>query len=158
SFTLNPNARFSDGKPVTVEDVIFSWELLRDKGRPNYRTYYAKVTKAEAVGARTVRFDLSEANDRELPLILGLLPVLPKHAINPATCEDDSFELPIGSGPYVVAEIDAGRSITLKRNSDYWGRDLPINRGLWNFDEVHYEFYRDANVQFEAFKKGLYDV
>jgi peptide/nickel transport system substrate-binding protein len=158
TFTLDPNARFSDGKPVTVEDVIFSWALLRDKGRPNYRTYYAKVAKVEAVGARSVRFDLSGANDRELPLILGLMPVLPKHAVNPATFEDTTFEPIIGSGPYIIGAVDPGRSLSLKRNPNYWGRDLPINRGQWNFDEIRYDFFRDANVHFEAFKKGLYDA
>src|SRR5262249_21946425 len=110
------------------------------------------------VGERSVRFDLSGANDRELPLILGLLPVLPKHAVNPATFEETTFEPPIGSGPYVVGPVDPGRSITLKRNPNYWGRDLPINRGLWNFDEVRFDYFRDANVHFEAFKKGLFDA
>jgi len=158
TFTLNPAARFSDGSPVTVEDVIFSWQLLRDKGRANYRTFYSKVAKAEVVGPRSVRFDLSGANDRELPLILGLLPLLPKHAVNPEKFEETTFVPPIGSGPYLVGAVDPGRSITLKRNRNYWGRDLAINRGLWNFDEIRYEFYRDANVHFEGFKKGLYDA
>jgi peptide/nickel transport system substrate-binding protein len=158
TFTLDPRARFSDGTPVKVEDVIFSWELLRDKGRPNYRTYYSKVSKVEIAGPRSVRFDLSGANDRELPLILGLMPILPKHAINPASFEDTTLEPLIGTGPYVIAAVDPGRSITLKRNPNYWGRDLPINRGLWNFDEIRYDFFRDANAHFEAFKKGLYDV
>ena len=158
TFTLDPAATFSDGRPVTVEDVIFSWQLLRDKGRPNYRTYYAKVAKAEAVGPRSVRFDLSGSDDRELALILGLLPVLPKHAVNPETFEETSFEPPIGSGPYVIGVVNPGRSITLKRNPAYWGRNLPINRGSWNFDEIRFDYYRDANVHFEAFKKGLYDV
>ena len=158
TFTLDPKAKFSDGKPVTVEDVIFSWQLLRDKGRANYRTFYSKVAKVEAIGPLTVRFDLSGADDRELPLIIGLMPVLPKHAVNAATFEDTTFEPPIGSGPYVVGAVDPGHSITLKRDPNYWGRDLPINRGLWNFDELRYDFYRDANVHFEAFKKGLFDV
>ena len=158
TFTLDPNAKFSDGRPVTVEDVIFSWQLLRDKGRANYRIFYSKVTKAEAVGPGAVRFDLTGANDRELPLILGLLPVLPKHAIDPVTFDETTFVPLIGSGPYVIGTVDPGRSITLKRNSNYWGRDLPINRGLWNFDEIRYDYYRDGNVHYEGFKKGLYDV
>ncbi len=158
TFNLNPAAKFSDGKPVTVEDVIFSWRLLRDKGRANYRTYYSKVSKVEKVGPLSVRFDLSGANDRELPLILGLMPVLPKHAINPETFEETTFEPLIGSGPYVFGAIDPGRSISFKRNPDYWGRNLPINRGLWNFDEIRYDYFRDGNVQFEAFKKGLFDL
>jgi peptide/nickel transport system substrate-binding protein len=158
TFTINPAARFSDGKPVTPEDVIFSWELLRDKGRPNFRTYYAKVVKAEAPGTRTVRFDLSGADDRELPLIIGLMPVLAKHAINPETFEDTSFDPPLGSGPFVVSAVKPGESVIFKRDKNYWGRDLPINRGLWNFNTIRFDYYRDGNTHFEAFKKGLYDL
>jgi peptide/nickel transport system substrate-binding protein len=158
TFNLDPEARFSDGRPVTVEDVIFSWQLLRDKGRPNLRSYYSKVTKAEPVGERGVRFDLAGSNDRELPLILALMPVLAKHAIDPEKFEETSFEAILGSGPYVIGEVDAGRSVTLKRDPNYWGRDLGVNRGFWNFDEVRFEYYRDANAQLEAFKRGLYDI
>jgi peptide/nickel transport system substrate-binding protein len=158
TFHLDPAAKFSDGKPVTAEDVIFSWQLLRDKGRPNHRTYYAKVAKAEALGEQAVRFDLSGSDDRELALILGLMPVLAKHAVKPETFEETSFQAPLGTGPYVVGEVDPGKSITLKRNPDYWGRDLAINRGLWNFDEVRFDYYREANSHLEAFKRGLYDL
>ena len=158
TFALNPAAKFSDGKPVTAADVIFSWQLLRDKGRPNFRTYYAKVTKAEALDERTVRFDLSAANDRELPLILGLMPVLAKHTIDPEKFEETTFQPIVGSGPYTFADVNPGRSVTLKRDPNYWGRDLAITRGFWNFDEVRTEFYRDANSHLEAFTKGLYDV
>jgi peptide/nickel transport system substrate-binding protein len=158
TFYLDPAARFSDDQPVTVEDVIFSWQILRDKGRPNHRTYYAKVAKAEAVGERAVRFDLSGSDDRELPLILGLMPVLAKHAIDPETFEETSFQPPLGTGPYVVGEVDPGKSVTLKRNPAYWGRDLAVNRGLWNFDEVRFDYYREANTHLEAFKRGLYDM
>jgi peptide/nickel transport system substrate-binding protein len=158
TFTLDPAARFSDGKPVTAADVIFSWQLLRDRGRPNFRTYYIKVAKAEALSERVVRFDLTGANDRELPLILGLMPILPKHAIDPEKFEDTTFGPFIGSGPYVISKVDPGRSVTLKRDPNYWGRNLAINRGFWNFDEVRLDFYRDANTHFEAFKRGLYDV
>jgi peptide/nickel transport system substrate-binding protein len=158
TFQLNPAARFSNGKAITAEDIIFSWRLMRDKGRPNYRSYYAKVAKAEAIGERTVRFDLSGSDDRELPLILGLMPVLAKHAAAPDTFEETSFQAPLGSGPYVVADVDPGKSVTFKRNPDYWGRDLPVNRGLWNFDEIRFDYYREANSHLEAFKRGLYDV
>ncbi|MEP6838091.1 MAG: extracellular solute-binding protein [Bradyrhizobium sp.] len=157
SFHLDPRARFSDGKPVTAEDVLFSWALLRDKGRPNHRQYYSKVTKAEAPDPLTVRFNLSGANDRELPLILGLMPVLPRHAVDPEKFEETTMTGPIGSGPYRVSAVKPGSSVTLTRNPDYWGRDLPVNRGLWNFDELRLDFYREANGQFEAFKRGLYD-
>jgi peptide/nickel transport system substrate-binding protein len=158
TFRLDPRARFSDGTPVTPQDVIFSWQLLRDHGRPNYRTYYVKVAKAVALDARTVRFDLAGSGDRELPLILGLMPVLPEHAVNPDTFEETTLKPVIGSGPYVIGEVDAGRSVTLKRNPDYWGRDLAVNRGQWNFDTLRFDYYRDINAQLEAFKRGLFDV
>jgi peptide/nickel transport system substrate-binding protein len=116
------------------------------------------VAKAEAVGERAVRFDLSGSDDRELPLILGLMPVLAKHAIKPEAFEETSFQAPLGTGPYVVAEVDPGKSVTFKRNPTYWGRDLPINRGFWNFDEIRFDFYREANSHLEAFKRGLYDL
>jgi peptide/nickel transport system substrate-binding protein len=156
-FHLDPRARFSDGAPIKADDVLFSWALLRDHGRPNHRQYYAKVTKADALDPLTVRFDLSGANDRELPLILGLMPVLPRHATDVATFEETTMTGPVGSGPYRVSAVKPGASVTLTRNPDYWGRDLPVNRGLWNFDEVRLDFYREANGQFEAFKRGLYD-
>jgi peptide/nickel transport system substrate-binding protein len=158
TFALDPAAHFSDGTPVTAADVIFSWQLLRDHGRPNYRAYYAKVASAKALDERTVRFDLAGADDRELPLILGLMPILAEHAIDVAKFEDTTLAKPIGSGPYTVAEIETGKSVTLKRDPNYWGRDLPINRGLWNFSEMRFDYYRDANTYFEGFKTGLYDV
>jgi len=158
TFHLNPRARFSDGHPVRANDVLFSWQLLRDKGRPNHRLYYAKVSRAEALDDLTVRFSFGDGDDRELPLILGLMPILPKHAVDPETFENTTLAPPLGSGPYRVTHVDPGSSVTLTRNPDYWGRDLPINRGLWNFDEVRIDFYREANGQFEAFKRGLYDV
>lgn len=158
TFTLNPAARFSDGKPVTPADVMFSWQLLRDHGRPNHRIYYSKVKTAEAVGTRGVRFDLSGADDRELPLIIGLMPVLAKHAIDPTTFEETSFKPLIGTGPYNVTAVKPGVSVTFTRDKNYWGHDLPINRGLWNFDTIRFDYYRDGNTHFEAFKKGLYDA
>lgn len=158
TFTINPKARFADGKPVTAEDVIFSWQLLRDHGRPNFQIYYAKVKRADAPDARTVRFDLTGAGDRELPLILGLMPVLAKHAIDVATFEDTTFTPLLGSGPYKITAVRPGESVTFTRDPNYWGRDLPINRGTWNFDTIRYDYYRDGNTHFEAFKKGLYDI
>jgi peptide/nickel transport system substrate-binding protein len=158
SFSLDPAAHFSDGVPVTAEDVVFSWQLLRDHGRPNHRTFYAKVVRADILDARTVRFDLSGSDDRELPLILGLMPVLAKHAIDVATFEDATAVKPMGSGPYVIDDADLGKSVTFKRDPNYWGRGLAINHGLWNFDQLRFDYYRDANAYFEAFKTGLYDV
>jgi peptide/nickel transport system substrate-binding protein len=158
AFGIDPAARFSDGKPVTAADVLFSWQLFRDKGRPNQRIYYRKVVKAEALDELTARFEFGDSEDRELPLILGLMPVLPRHAVNPDTFEETTLKPPLGSGPYVVAGVDAGKSLTLKRNPGYWGRDLAVNRGFWNFDEIRFDYYRDANSYHEAFKAGLFDV
>lgn len=158
TFAINPAARFADGKPVTAEDVIFSWSLLRDHGRPLFGIYYSKAKKAEAIDARTVRFELTGSDDRELPLILGLMPILPKHAIDVSKFEDTTFEPILGSGPYRVSAVKPGESVTFTRDPNYWGRDLPINRGLWNFDTIKFDYYRDSNTHFEAFKKGLYDV
>ncbi|WP_322517015.1 extracellular solute-binding protein [Rhodopseudomonas palustris] len=157
TFRIDPRARFSDGKPVLAEDVLFSWQLLRDKGRPNHRQYYAKVARAKALDPLTIRFDFGDVQDRELPLILGLMPIFPKHAVDAETFEETSLSPPIGSGPYRVSAVKAGASVTLTRNPDYWGRDLPVNRGLWNFDEIRIEYFREANSHFEAFKRGLYD-
>jgi peptide/nickel transport system substrate-binding protein len=157
TFHLDERAHFSDGKPVTSDDVLFSWELLRDHGRPNHRQYYSKVAKAEALDRLTVRFDLAGANDRELPLILGLMPVLPKHAVDPATFEETSLTPPIGSGPYRITAVKPGASVTFTSDPNYWARDLPINRGLFNFDEVRFDYFRESNSQFEAFKRALAD-
>src|SRR5947207_2550645 len=157
TFRLDPRARFSDGKPVTADDVLFSWALLRDKGRPNHRQYYAKVARADAPDPLTVRFDLAGAIDPEHRLIQGLMPVLPKHAVDIATFEETTMTGPIGSGPFRVGAVKPGSSVTLTRNAEYWGRDLPVNRGLWNFDEIRLDFYRESNGHFEAFKRGLYD-
>lgn len=157
TFAINPRAHFADGQPVVAEDVIFSWKLLRDKGRPNHRQYYAKVTRAEALDRLTVRFEFGGAADRELPLILALMPVLPSHAVNVETFEDTSMAPPLGSGPYRVRAVNAGASVTLTRDPNYWGRGLPVNRGLWNFDEIRLDYYRESNGHFEAFKRSLYD-
>ncbi len=154
TFHLRPEARFSDGHPVTADDVVFSWELLKDHGRYQY---YRKASDAVALDASTVRFDLSTANDRELPLIIGLMPILPKHATDVATFEQTTLTPPVGSGPYRVGDVNAGASVTLKRDPNYWGKDLNVNRGLWNFDEVRLDYFRDNNTAFEAFARGLVD-
>ncbi|WP_454000341.1 extracellular solute-binding protein [Afipia felis] len=157
AFHINPAARFSDGTPVTAQDVLFSWRLMRDHGRPNHRLYYSKVKDARILDSQTIRFDFGGEADRELPLILGLMPIFSEKAVNVDTFEETSMTAPLGSGPYRVTEVRPGASVTLTRNPDYWGRDLPVNRGLWNFDEVRLDFYREANGAFEAFKRGLYD-
>jgi len=154
-FTLRPEARFSDGSPVTVEDVLWSFETLGTRGHPRYLGAWKKVASATATGPRTVRFTFN-TNDNELPLILGLRPILKKAQWEGKDFQN-STELPIGSGPYVVADYEFGRYLVLRRNPDWWGRDLPINRGLHNFDEIRYDFYADGSVIFEAFKAGEID-
>lgn len=156
-FSLDRRARFSNGAPVTADDVLFSFALLRDMGRPNHRLYYGKVAKAEARDIHTVRFTFSEP-DQELALIMGLMPVLPRGSIDPTHFEETSLTPLVGSGPYTVGPVEAGASVTLVRNPAYWGRDLPVNRGLYNFDELRFVYFRDANSEFEAFKKGLIDA
>jgi len=157
AFTLRPEARFSDGAPVTVEDVLWSMETLADKGRPNYRTVWAKVARVERVGARTVRFSFS-APDREAPLILGLTPILQKAQFEGRDFDAPSLTPLTGSGPYVVAAAEPGRSLTLRRNPDYWGRDLAVNAGLNNFDAIAVEYFRDAGALFDAFRAGIVDL
>src|SRR5882757_460307 len=157
TFHIDPRARFSDGQPVQADDVLFSLALLRDHGRPLHHQYYSKIAKAEAIDPLTVRFDFGGVADRELPLILGLMPILPRHAIDASKFEETTLAPLIGSGPYRVTAVRPGASVTFTRNPDYWGRDLPINRGLWNFDEIRLDYYREANGLFEAFKRGLYD-
>ncbi len=157
TFVLDPRARFSDGKPVTAEDVLFSWQLLRDKGRPNHRLYYSKVLRAEKLAADTIRFDFGDTRDRELPLILGLMPILAKHMTDAERFDEPSLRFITGSGPYMISEVNAGNYVVLKRNPEYWARDIGANRGIYNFDEMRFEFYRDTTAWFEAFKRKLYD-
>ena len=157
TFKLRPQAKFSDGTPVTAADIVFSMETLRDKGRPNFKNSYAKVTKVETPDERTVIFH-QEAGDRELPLIIGVMPVVSKAFWQGKAFDETTLDPIIGSGPYVIAEVKPGESITYRRNRDWWGKDLAIGKGLWNFDEVKIDYYRDANAVFEAFKTGLADI
>ncbi|AXS42574.1 ABC transporter substrate-binding protein [Breoghania sp. L-A4] len=154
-FRLRPEARFSDGTPITADDVIFSVELLREHGRPHYRSWYKKVERLESPDAHTVRFVFKDGTDRELPLLIGLAPILPKHATDPETFERSNLDTPLGSGPYTVAALDPGGHIVLTRDENYWGKDLAVKAGHDNFDEIRIDYYRDHNSLFEAFKKGL---
>ncbi len=158
TFHIDPAARFSDGQPLTAADVLHSFHVLKDHGRPNLRTYYAKVTKAETPDPMTVHFTLEGSSDREMPLILGLMPVLPKHRTSAETFERTTLEPPVGSGPYTIASLEPGRSIVYRRNGDYWGAGLGVSRGRNNFDEIRFEYYRDASALFEAFKSGAIDL
>lgn len=157
-FVLNPKAAFSDRKPVTADDVLFSFDILKTKGRPNHRTYFQKVVKAEKLSDRAVRFTFEDNKDRELPLILGLMPVMAKHATNAETFEETTLKPLMTSGPYIVSHVDAGRSITYQRDPDYWGKDLPVSKGRFNFDEIRFDYYREGTAMFEAFKSGGIDL
>ena len=156
-FTLRENARFSNGMPVTVEDVIWSVETLGTQGAPRYQTAWKAIAKAEQTGPRSVRFTFT-GNNRELPMILGLRPILQKAAWQGKDFTATTLTPPIGSGPYVVDKVEAGKFITYRRNPDWWGKDLPFNRGLWNFDTIRYEYFGDGLVAFETFKAGQVSV
>ena len=153
AFTLRDGARFSDGSPVTPEDVLWSFETLGTQGSPRYASAWAKIARAEKTGPRTVRFTFNTA-DRELPLILGLRPILKKAQWDGKDFTVSSLDPVIGSGPYVVGPFEPGRFISYVKNPDWWGADLPFNRGQHNFDEVRYDYFGDGGVVFEAFKAG----
>ncbi|MCS6779479.1 MAG: extracellular solute-binding protein [Geminicoccaceae bacterium] len=158
AFTLRPEARWHDGRPVTVEDVAFSLEILKSKGEPFYRAYYANVLRAEAAGERRVRFVFDGTINRELPLIVGQMPILPKHYWEGREFDKTTLEPPLASGAYRVKSVDPGRSITYERVPDYWGANVPVMRGRYNYDEVRYVYFRDPNVALEALKAGEFDL
>ena len=156
-FNLRPEARFHDGTSVTAEDVVWTFDTLRTKGRPSFRAYYADVEKAEALTPLRVKFTFKPGVNRELPLIIGQMSVLSKAYYQKVNFEQTSLEPPLGSGPYRVSRVEPGRSITYARDPNYWGKDLPINRGRSNFGTMRYDYYRDATVAVEALKAGQYD-
>ena len=159
TFVLRPEARFHDGRPITVDDVIFSWETLKEHGRPNHRLYYRQVRRIERPDLRSVRFVFDTGTpDRELPLIMGLMPILSRSYYVSVPFEQTTLVPPVGSGPYRVESVDSGRGIVYRRDPDYWGRHLPINRGQHNFDGIRYDYYRDGAVMMEAFRAGEYDL
>jgi microcin C transport system substrate-binding protein len=157
-YNLRPEARFADGHPVTAEDVVFSFNTLMEKGRPFFSYYYADVKKVEAVDDHTVRFSFSgDMQNRELPLIVGQLQVLPSHYWSEHDFTQAGLQPPLGSGPYEVSEVKAGKRIVYQRRDDYWGKDLPVNRGRYNFDRLVFEYFLDETVALEAFKGGEYN-
>ncbi|MEQ8370310.1 MAG: extracellular solute-binding protein, partial [Alphaproteobacteria bacterium] len=158
AFRLNPAARFADGSPITADDILFSWQTLREFGRPNAKATYARVASLEVVDPLTVRFVMGPQADGELPLVIaGFLPVLSKAWYTTHAFDETSLTPPLGSGPYTISAVEAGRRMVYARNPDWWGRDLPVNRGHYNFDTIVYDYFRDGQVMFEAFKAGELD-
>ena len=160
TFHLDPEARFHDGMPITADDVVFSLNILKEKGAPFYRSYYGDIEKAEALSKLSVRFDFKHNQNRELPLIISQLTILPRHFWEK---EENDFEaanmsLPLGSGPYRIKSVDSGRSITYERVADYWAKDLPTSVGRYNFDRLQFDYYRDENVALQAFKAGEHNL
>lgn len=156
-FDLRPEARFQDGEPVTAYDVVFSLNLLREQGNPFYSSYYAGVERAVALNDHQVRFEFNDTESRELPLIVAQLPILPRHYWEPRDFSSPTLDAHPGSGPYRISEVDPGRRIVYQRDDNYWGKDLPVNVGRYNIDRVVYEYYRDRDIAWEAFKAGLTD-
>ncbi|WP_372421863.1 extracellular solute-binding protein [Salinarimonas chemoclinalis] len=157
-FALDPRATFSDGEPLTADDVRVSFELLREKGKPYFRGNFGKVAVVEVIDDHTIRFDFGDSGDRELPLLVAMMPIFATHTIDPETFDQTSLVPPIGSGPYAFAQVAPGERIVLRRRDDYWGAELPVMRGMNRPDEIRYEFFRDANTMFEGFKTGVYDL
>ncbi|MDX1922913.1 MAG: extracellular solute-binding protein [Alphaproteobacteria bacterium] len=157
SFKLRPEAKFNDGTPVTVDDVIWSFNTLKTKGHPFYRAYYHEVAKVEKIGEREVKFTFVKGGNTELPMIMGQLPILPEHDWVKRKFEETTLEKPIGSGPYQIESFEPGRTITYSRVKNYWGANQPINVGRYNFDRIRYDYYRDQTVAHEAFLAGKWD-
>ena len=156
-FHLRPEARWHDGKPITADDVIFSLDILRSKGHPFYRFYYQNFETVTKLGERSLRIDFSEGENRELPLIAGQIAVLPKHYWENREFDKTSLEPPLGSGPYKISKFEPGRYVEYERVEDYWGKDLPVRKGLYNFDRIHYRYYLDDTVIRQALKAGDLD-
>ncbi|MDX1455962.1 MAG: extracellular solute-binding protein [Marinobacter sp.] len=156
-FNLRETARFHDGEPITAEDVEFSFKLLTTEGHPFYRNYYGDVSSVTVESPHRIRFDFGDTENRELPLIIGQLPILPKHYWEDREFGKNGLTPPVGSGPYRIGDFDAGRSITYQRIEDYWAKDLPVRKGRFNFDQIRYDYYTDDSVALEAFKAGNYD-
>ncbi len=157
-YTLRKQARFHDGSPMTPDDVVWTFNTLREKGHPMYRSYYGDVTEIAQEGERGIRFRFKSAENRELPQILGEMPVLSKAYWSGRDFAKTTLDIPLGSGPYKVDSLDPGRSITYRRVADYWGANLPVNRGRQNVDVIRYDYYRDGTIALEAFKAGQYDI
>ncbi|WP_442962697.1 extracellular solute-binding protein [Pseudomonas sp. Leaf48] len=157
-FNLRPEARFHDGTPITARDVAFSYRLLLKEGHPLYRTSLQEVLRVDILNPQRIRFVFKRAGNPLLILRLGELPVLPQHYWKNRDFKATTFEPPLGSGPYRITSVTPGRQIVFERVKDYWGKDLPVNRGKYNFNRMEVDFYRDSGVAFEAFKAGEFDI
>ncbi|WP_067518042.1 extracellular solute-binding protein [Endozoicomonas ascidiicola] len=159
-FNLNPEARFHDGKSITAEDVSYTFKLLIEKGHPFFGSYYSDIESVKALNKGQVLFSFKSDQNPELPFIMSQLPILPKHYWEKPENDFSSASLtpPLGSGPYKISQVDGGRSISYQRVADYWGKDLPVNKGRYNFDEVIYDYYRDEHVALQGLKAGAYDL
>jgi microcin C transport system substrate-binding protein len=159
SFVINPKAKWHDGVAITGDDVVWTFNTLMEKGAPFYKAYYADVTHVDGAGS-SVTFHFKTADNKELPLIVAGMTVLPKHywTVEGREFDKTTFDFPLGSGPYKISKIDAGRSITYERVNDWWAADLPVNRGRYNFDTITVQYYRDATVALEALFGGEYDI
>ncbi len=157
-YTLRQSARFHDGSPMTPQDVVWTFNTLRDKGQPMYRSYYGDVTEIAREGERGVRFRFKSADNRELPQILGQMPVLSKKYWEERDFTKTTLDPPLGSGPYRIESFDPGRSITYRRVTDYWGAEVPVKKGRNNVDLIRYDYYRDTTIALEALKAGQYDI
>ena len=158
TFTLRPEARFHDGSPVTADDVIWTFETLKNDGAPFYRFYYKNIAQAVKLGPHKVKFEFTGPPNRELPQITGQLPVMSKKWWSTRDFTKTSLEPPMGSGPYRIGAFEPGRFVEIDRVKDWWGANLPINVGQNNFDRIRYDYYRDQTVALEAFKSGRYDI
>jgi len=158
TFHLNPNATFHDGSQITREDVLFSLETFQTKGTPNQKKTYGKVISTELIGENGIKMNFINNEDKELPLIVaGFLPIIPKKFYEKLDVTKTFLDIPLGSGPYTIDSVDPGRQIKYTRVENYWAKDLPVNKGLYNFDTIIYDYYKDSNVLVEAFKVGEYD-
>lgn len=158
SFVLRKIARWQDGKHITADDVIFTFNKLIKDGHPSYKMLYRDVKEVIKINSHQVKFIFKNNKNRDLPVILASMQILPKHYYENHDFDKSSLQIPLGSGPYKIIEVEAGKSITYQRNSNYWGKDLPVNRGRYNFDKITYDYYRDNNVLIEAFKAKKYDL
>ena len=157
-FRLRPEAKFADGSALTADDVVFSFEILKEKGHPVYRTILRDVVKAEALDRHTVRYTFTGSETRDLPLIVAGLSVLSKAYYATREFDQTTLTPPLGSGPYKIGDFKQGTFVSYRRRDDYWGKDLPVNRGRHNFEELRYEYYRDRTAGFESFKAGALDL